>query len=108
MTIEYRWAEGRYDRYPELVASYLRERSCLSPSSLFLTILLPLQTFNLCWLAGNSDVRADKIITAGTPRTVAAFVSPANAGVVKIAVIVEVFFNFFSRGRCNLLGCLLS
>jgi hypothetical protein len=27
-----------------------------APSSLFLAILLPLQTFNLCWLAGNSDV----------------------------------------------------
>lgn len=38
VTIEYRWAEGRYDRYPELVASYLRERFCLSPSSLFLTV----------------------------------------------------------------------
>src|SRR5262249_53977408 len=59
--------------------------------------------------ADNSDVGADRMVTAGTPRTVAAFVSPANAGVVKIVVIVEVFFNFLSsRRRCNLLlsqGC---
>jgi hypothetical protein len=49
------------------------------------------------------------MITTGTPRTVSAFVSPANAGVVKIAVVVEVFFNFLSgRRRCNLLGFLLS
>ena len=66
--------------------------------SLLLSIGTP-QTLNLNGLAGNSDIRANRV-AAGISSARAKLVSPAHAGAVKVAIIVDVRTNLCGERLC--------
>jgi hypothetical protein len=73
----------------------LRRTTPLNPAQVSLPIvtLLPFQTFDLGWLTGNADIRANNICSA--PIAGPAFISPTDAGGVVVTIVGNVPFNFF-------------
>jgi hypothetical protein len=72
----------------------LRRTTPLNPAQVSLPIvtLLQFQTFDLGWLTGNADVRANNIC-AYAPIAGPAFVSPTDARAVLVAIVENVPFN---------------
>ena len=71
--------------------------------SLLIVTLLPFQTFDLGWLTGNPDVRANNIFV-GAPIADPAFISPTDARTVVVAIVENVPFNLVGRRRFSFLG----